>query len=80
MVYIGPVNTLSLTAKTKAVSGYTTEQNLPVSKSVDSTVHVAPVVERRKSRDRRKQQRDPMVETRSGDRRSAKRPKIDITI
>ena len=79
MVYLGPINTLSLTAKTKAVKGYSAEQDMPVNKPVDSTVHVAPMVDRRKAHDRRREQRDTMVETRvSGDRR--KRPRIDVTV
>lgn len=80
MVYIGPVNTFSLTAKTKAVSGYSPEQDMPISKQVDSTIKIAPVVDRRKAQDRRKQQRNTPLETRAGDRRSAKRPKIDVTV
>lgn len=81
MTYIGPVNTWSLTAKTKAVKGYAPEQNLTVSKPVESTVSVAPLVDRRQSPDRRQAQRGNLVETRTGgDRRKAKRPKIDITI
>ena len=80
MTYIGPVNTWSLTAKTKAVKGYSPEQNLTVSKPVESTVSLAPLVDRRQSPDRRQGQRDNLVETRTGDRRKAKRPKIDITI
>lgn len=81
MTYIGPVNTWSLTAKTKAVKGYSPEQDLKVSKPVESTVSVAPLVDRRQTPDRRQGQRDSLVETRAGgDRRKAKRPKIDITI
>lgn len=78
MVYLGPINTLSLTAKTRAVKGYSTEQDIPVNKPVDSTVRVAPAVDRRKAHDRRREQRDTLVETRVGDRR--KRPGIDITV
>lgn len=81
MVYIGPVNTYSLTAKTKAVSGYSPEQDMPVSKAVQSTTKTAPVVDRRKAQDRRKDQRGNLVETRAGrDRRAAKKPHIDITV
>ena len=79
MVYLGPINTLSLTAKTKAVKGYSAEQDMPVNKPVDSTVHIAPMVDRRKAHDRRREQRDTMVETRvSGDRR--KRPRSDVNV
>ena len=79
MVYLGPINTLSLTARTKAVKGYSPEQDMPVNKPVDSTVHVAPTVDRRRAHDRRREQRDTLVETRAGgDRR--KRPRIDINV
>lgn len=79
MVYIGPVNTLSLTAKTKAVSGYSPEHDMPVSKQVDSTTRIGPTVERRKSNDRRKEKRGNLVETRAGkDRRKA--PRIDVSV
>lgn len=78
MVYLGPINTLSLTAKTKAVSGYSPEQDMPVSKQVDSTVRIAPLVDRRKAHDRRREQRDTTVETRAGDRR--KKPRIDVSV
>ncbi|MGB3609137.1 MAG: hypothetical protein WA987_02080 [Cellvibrio sp.] len=79
MVYIGPINTLSLTAKTKAVKGYSSEENMPVNKPVDSTMRILPMADRRKTPDRRRQQRDPMVETRAGgDRR--KRPRIDVEV
>lgn len=79
MVYLGPISTLSLTARSKAVKSYSPEQDMPVSKPVDSTVHVAPPVERRKAQDRRREQRDTLVETRAGrDRR--KRPRIDVTV
>lgn len=80
MVYIGPVNTLSLTAKTKAISGYTTEQNMPVHKQVDSTVHVAPEHDRRRQQDRRKHPRAPVLETRQGDRRKNGKPHVDISV
>lgn len=79
MVYIGPTNTLSLTARTRAITGYSSKQN-PVDKPVDSTIQVAPVADRRKTRDRRKHQQDALVETRAGDRRTNRRPKIDIII
>lgn len=80
MVYIGPVNTLSLTAKTRATSGYSPEQDMPVSKQVDSTVRVAPEHERR-HKERRKERRDPMIDTRqSKDRRRARRPGVDISV
>lgn len=78
MVYLGPINTLSLTAKTKAVKGYSSDQDTPVNKPVDSTVRVAPAVDRRKAHDRRREQRDTVVETRAGDRR--KRPRIDVNV
>jgi len=81
MAYIGPVNTWSHTAKTKTVKGYSPEQNMKVSKPVESTVSVAPLVDRRQSPDRRQGQRDNLVETRTGgDRRKSNRPKIDIII
>ncbi len=79
MVYLGPINTLSLTAKTKAVKGYSREETLPVNKPVDSTMQIAPTVDRRKARDRRREQRDTLLETRvGGDRR--KRPRIDVKV
>lgn len=80
MVYIGPVNTLSLTAKTRAKSGYSPEQDMPVSKQVDSTVKITPDYDRR-HQDRRKERRDPMLDTRnSKDRRRARQPKVDISV
>lgn len=80
MVYIGPVNTLSLTAKTRATSGYSPEQDMPVSKQVDSTMRVAPEHERRRQ-NRRQERRDPMIDTRqSKDRRRAAQPKVDISV
>lgn len=79
MVYLGPINTLSLTAKTKTVKGYSREETLPVNKPVDSTMQVAPMEDRRKARDRRREQRDTLIETRvGGDRR--KRPRIDVKV
>ncbi len=80
MVYIGPINTLSLTAKTRAVSGYAPEQDMPVSKQVDSTQRVAPEHDRRRQ-DRRKEKHNPMVETRQGrDRRRAAHPRVDVSV
>lgn len=81
MVYLGPINTFSLTAKTKEVSGYSSEKIMPVNESVQSTTGSAPVVDRRKVRDRRQEQRGNLVETRaSKDRRSAKRVHIDVSV
>jgi len=80
MVYIAPVNTLSLTAKTRAVSGYSPEHDMPVSKQVDSTVRVAPEHDRLRQ-DRRKEQRAPVLETRQGrDRRRSSHPRVDISV
>lgn len=80
MVYIGPVNTLSLTAKTRAVQGYSSEQNMPVSKIVDKTLKVAPENERRRQGDRRKQSRDSKFDTRQGGRRLSDKPHIDVSV
>lgn len=79
MVYVGPVNTLSMTAKTKAVKGYSPEQDMPVSKAVDSKLTVPPEQDRRKQRDRRKQPRTPVLETRGADRRHAK-SRVDVSV
>ena len=79
MVYVGPINTYSRTAKTKSVKGYSPDGDMPVNKSVDSTVKVAPAVDRRKAHDRRSEARDPLLETRTGrDRR--KKTRIDINV
>jgi hypothetical protein len=82
MVYIGPVNTLSLTAKTKAASGYSPEKDMPVGKIVDRTIVNPPVQQdRRRQRDRRKQPREPVLETRQGvDRRQGAKQRIDVSV
>jgi hypothetical protein len=80
MVYIGPVNTFSLTAKTKAPSGYSPEKDMPVGKIVDPTV-VNPPQQDRRHQDRRKERRDPMIDTRhSKDRRRIHQARVDISV
>lgn len=79
MVYLGPINTLSRIAKTTAVKGYSSEQDMPVNKILDSKLIVTPEHDRRQQRDRRKQARKPVLETRGADRREAK-TKVDITV
>lgn len=80
MVYIGPVSTLSLTAKTRAVKGYSPEQNIPVNKIVDKTLQVAQENERRRQGDRRKQARNSKFDTRQGGRRLSDQPSIDVSV
>lgn len=80
MVYIGPVNTLSLTAKTKAASGYSPEKDMPVGKIVDLTIINPPAQDRRRQ-ERRKEGRDSMIDTRhSKDRRRSGQPRVDISV
>jgi len=80
MVYIGPVNTLSLTAKTKAANGYSPEKDMPASKIVDRTIINPPEQDRRRQ-ERRKEGRDPVLDTRhSKDRRRARQPRVDISV
>lgn len=80
MVYIGPVNTLSLTAKTKAANGYSPEKDMPVGKIVDRTIINPPKQDRRRH-ERRKEGRDPMLDTRhSKDRRRAGQARVDISV
>lgn len=81
MVYLGPVNTLSLAAKTKAISSYSPEKDLPVGKTVDRTIINQPTQDRRRQRDRRKQPRESILDTRQGgDRRQSARPHIDVSV
>ncbi|WP_111643018.1 hypothetical protein [Marinimicrobium alkaliphilum] len=79
MVYLGPVSTIRPTIKTKAVTGKSQEHDMAVSEVVDrlGELEASPKVERRRN-DRRREDRDVLVDTRANDRRG--RLKIDIEV
>lgn len=77
MSYIGPINTLPPSARTKIKTTYARDQTMPVSEQVPDTTGVTPTRERRQ-KDRRRQNRKPLVDSRSGDRR--RRRKVDIEV
>lgn len=79
MVYLGPISTIRPNIKTKAVTGKSQEHDMAVSEIVDrlDELEASPRVERRRN-DRRREDRDVLVDTRANDRRG--RPKIDIEV
>jgi hypothetical protein len=89
MVYLGPIemrhlrvkNPASRLAPAGAVSAYAKEaQEMVIGNATEERVYAPNGVERRKSRqDRRNDPRDPMLETRAGrDRRKAKSINVSI--
>lgn len=77
MTYVGPTSTLPPSARTKINTTQARDQTLPVNEQVLDTTPVPPIRERRRT-DRRKHNRKPLVEMRSGDRR--RRRRIDIEV
>lgn len=79
MVYLGPISTIRPSIKTKAVTGKSQEHDMAVSETVDKmdAVEAYPKIERRRN-DRRREDREVLVDTRASDRRGRK--KIDIEV
>ena len=77
MTYIGPTSTLPPSARTKINTTHARDQTMPVSEQVPDTTAVAPIRERRRS-ERRRRNRQPMIDLRSGDRRNCRGIDLEV--
>lgn len=76
MVYLGPITRLTPVSKPKPATGYEPDRDLVVDHDLPEK---APVPVERRRGDRRQRERDPLLDSRSGNDRRRGR-KVDIEI